>query len=279
MNPNYDEKPLAVTPSYEGFNLIVEPPLPATGAKRKVDGGRRSASWRRKQLVALMVDESGSMRRHKKAEYATEAAHETVYQCRGKCHASSAFDMAIFGYGDFIFAKDQHLLRPVNEINVDEILFEGKGGQTKIKQAMKFMSLLLDVYDEGYLKPHPEPERVPEPLIFLLSDGFNGDGDPVPLAKQLRTTPRSTGVPPTIVTVGIEKGTSGKDKPNVEMLEAIASRNKQGEPLYFDVRDLNLLIELISTTSSSSASSPDDIFNQAILLNPEWSRRAGRLGK
>jgi hypothetical protein len=80
----------------------------------------------------------------------------------------------------------------------------------------------------------------------------------------------SIGVGPIVVTVGIEKGEREDDVPNVPMLQAMSTKTSTGFPLYFDVKDLALLVELISTTSSSAACTPDEIHELAKVLNPEW---------
>ena len=53
-------------------------------------------------------------------------------------------------------------------------------------------------------------------------------------------------------------------------MQAMATKTSNGHPLYFDVTDLQLLVELISTTSSSAACTPDEVFELAKLVNPEW---------
>lgn len=269
---NYEETPYVSNGQTEGGDIIVDPPLPARGRRRSRDSRRAASPWR-KQLIVLMVDDSGSMSKFDKAKFATEAARELVSRCYIKNPKMACFDIAVFGYGDLIFAPDKHLLRPVSEINPDELSFDGRGGGTKIKQAVEFTSQLMGLYEKGYYKLHEEPERVPPPLVFLLSDGYNGDGNPVPTADQLKRMNLSIGISPILVTVGIEKG-DGNDVPNVPMLQEMATKTSTGHPLYFDVTDLHLLVELISTTSSSAACTPDEVFELAKMINPEWQNLA-----
>lgn len=266
---NYEEEPYI--PSGEGSlgDIVVDPPLPARGRRRSQDSRRAASPWR-KQLIILMVDDSASMKRFDKAKFATEAARELISRCFIKNPKMPCFDVAVFAYGDFNFANEKHLLRPVNEINPDELDFKGESGGTKMKQAVEYTTHLMDLYEEGYYKLHEEPERVPPPLIFLLSDGYNGDGNPVPAAERLRDMRLSIGINPILVTVGIEKGFKGHDVPNVPMMQAMATKTSNGHPLYFDVTDLPLLVELISTTSSSAACTPDEVFELAKLINPVW---------
>lgn len=265
---NYEETPYVSRGQSQGGDIIVDPPLPTRGRRRSRDSRRAASPWR-KQLIVLMVDNSGSMSKFDKAKFATEAARELVSRCYIKNPKMSCFDIAVFGYGDLIFAPDEHLLRPVGEINPDNLSFDGKGGGTKMVQAIEFTCHLLNLYQEGYYDLHEEPERVPPPLIFLLSDGYNGDGNPVPVAEELKQSKLPIGISPILVTVGIEKG-KGKDVPNVPMMQAMATKTSTGHPLYFDVTDLHLLVELISTTSSSAACTPDEVFELAKLINPEW---------
>lgn len=271
---NYEETPYV--PSGEGTlgEIRVDPPLPARGRRRSRDSRRAASPWR-KQLIVLMVDDSASMQRFDKAKFATEAARELISRCYIKNPKMPCFDVAVFAYGDFNFASERHLLRPVSEVNPDELEFSGQSGGTKIKQAVEYTTSLMYMYEDGYYKLHEEPERVPPPLIFLLSDGYNGDGDPVPAAERLKGMRLSIGVDPILVTVGIEKGDKGNDVPNVPMLQAMATKTSTGHPLYFDVTDLPLLVELISTTSSSAACSPDEVFELAKLINPKWKTLPG----
>lgn len=264
---NYKETPF-VGGGYSEGEIVVDPPLEARGRRRSRDSRRAASPWR-KQLIVLMVDDSGSMQRFEKAKFATEAAQELISRCFIKNPKMACFDIAVFGYGDEIFAPYEHLLRPVSEIDPDNIDFNGKAGGTKIKQAVEYTTYLMDLYEKGYYKLHEEPARVPPPLIFLLSDGYNGDGNPLPAAERLRDMKLSIGISPIVVTVGIEKG-DGNDVPNVPMMQAMATKTSSGHPLYFDVTDLPLLVELISTTSSSAACTPDEVFDLAMLINPEW---------
>jgi uncharacterized protein YegL len=265
---NYAETSLSDVGGYQAGEVVVDPPLAPRGRRRSRDSRRAASPWR-KQLIVLMVDDSGSMQRFEKAKFATEAARELISRCFIKNPKMACFDIAVFGYGDFLCAPYEHLLRPVNEIDPDEIDFKGEGGGTKMKQAIGYTNYLMDLYEKGYYKLHEEPDRVPPPLIFLLSDGYNGDGDPLPAAQQLRDMKLSIGISPIVVTVGIEKG-DGNDVPNVPMMQAMATKTSTGHPLYFDVTDLPLLVELISTTSSSAACTPDEVFELAKLVNPEW---------
>jgi hypothetical protein len=91
----------------------------------------------------------------------------------------------------------------------------------------------------------------------------------VPLAEKIRNTPLSIGIPPILITVGVE---FGGGTPNVELLSAMASRTEEGNPLYFHIDDADRLVEFLSTTGSSSASTPDEIFDLATKMYPDWKR-------
>ena len=266
---NYEETPYVSNGEGVMSELIVDPPLPSRGRRRSRDSRRAASPWR-KQLIILMVDDSASMKRFEKAKFATEAARELISRCYIKNPKMACFDIAVFAYGDHVFSRQEHMLRPVNEIDPDEIDFGGNSGGTKMKQAVEYSQYLMNLYEDGYYKLHDEPERVPPPLIFLLSDGYNGDGNPIPAAESLRSMRLSIGINPILVTVGIEKGDKGNDVPNVPMMQAMATKTSTGHPLYFDVTDLPLLVELVSTTSSSAACTPDEVFELAKLVNPEW---------
>ena len=57
------------------IELKVDPPLSTDGRRRSRNTIRAASAWR-KQLVILMVDNSGSMRDFDKAKFATDAARE-----------------------------------------------------------------------------------------------------------------------------------------------------------------------------------------------------------
>ncbi|WP_425395425.1 hypothetical protein [Aeoliella sp.] len=167
------------------------------------------------------------------------------------------FDIAIFCYGDYNFAEDRHLLRPLSDINEDEIEFHGTSGRTNFNIPLRFCHELLQQYDQQYLTLQEEPQKVPPPLILFVSDGCHMNGrNPVFLAKKINSTALSIGVPPILVTIGLELG---GDKPDEELLKAMASRGRHNQPLYFDVTDLLQFEELLATLGSSAACTPDDV--------------------
>ena len=275
---NYEEQPYIPNGGGTQEDLNIEPPLEPRGRRRSRDTRRAASPWR-KQLIILMIDDSGSMQRFDKAKFATEAARELVSRCYLKNPKMACFDIAIFGYGDMIFAPNEHLLRPVTEFDPDQIEYQGSSGGTKIKQAVEYTEYLMSLYEEGYYRLHTEPDRVPPPLIFLLSDGYNGDGNPIPASERLKRKSLSINASPILVTVGIEKGDNANDVPNVPMLQSMSTKTSTGFPLYFDVKDLGLLVELISTTSSSAACTPDEVYELAKVLNPEWRNLPAPQGK
>ena len=269
---NYNEAPSGATASGEQPEIKVDPPLSSEGRRRSRDTRRAASPWR-KQLIILMVDDSRSMRRFEKCEYATETAREVIEHCRIKNDKMACFDVAVFAYGDMIFTNVNHLLRPCTEIVSDEIKFEGTSGGTKMRMAFEYTYYLLGLYEQGYYSKHEEPERVPPPLIFFLSDGYNYDGDPQRAAEAIKNLKLSIGIPPILMTVGIEKG-EGTDVPNVPLMKSMASKTTSGFPLYYDVKDLDLMVEQIATASSSSACSADEIFEVGKRTNPDWQQLA-----
>jgi Mg-chelatase subunit ChlD len=109
---NYEEQPYVSNGTGSQVELNIDPPLEPRGRRRSRDTRRAASPWR-KQLIILMVDDSGSMQRFDKAKFATEAARELISRCYLKNPNMACFDVAIMGYGDFVFANDEHLLRPV----------------------------------------------------------------------------------------------------------------------------------------------------------------------
>ena len=269
-HPNYEEKAIVGRRGCSDWNLIVDPPLERK-RRRRSSSDRRTASPWNKQLVMLIVDNSSSMSRNSKAEYATKTAREVVRQCEFKSGKMACFDVALFAYGDMISCSDNHILRPVTEVKPSSIEYLGDGGQTKMRQALQVAKWLLDGYNEGYYKLHKYPELVPPPLIFLLSDGYNGDGNAEEDATAIKEMDLAIGLPPMLATVGIEMGKTKQDVPH-ESMKKLASKNTNGKPAYFEVNDLNLLVELIATTSSSFVSTTDDMIDEADRIRRDWKR-------
>ncbi|MEQ8849006.1 vWA domain-containing protein [Botrimarina sp.] len=251
----------------ESLALNIYPPLIASSLRRG-SGGRRTASYYRHQLVCIAVDTSRSMEGWK-AKAATEAVQETVYGCKMKSNGDSIFDFSLLWFGDYVFSDESLLLKPVQEIDEDKIEFLGDSGGTRIKQAVKCVANLIEKYDEHNLAHNPEKDRVPPPLIIFMSDGKNGDGDPLPITNKLKTTPLSIGVPPIVITVGIE---FDGGEPDIELLTAMASETEHGQKLYFDIASAGQLVEYLATGASSGASTPDE-FYRSIVQTEAWQKR------
>ena len=265
-NPNYIEEPYSSELS-EADTPRIAPPMPSVGKSRGATSGRRSASPWRKQLIVIAVDDSASMKREGKCVAATKAIQEVIVEAKMKSVGGQAcFDVFLFHYGDHVFVDDQTSFVPVTEVDEDDIFYEGRSGGTRIKRATSFMETeVIRRYDKEHLAYHAEPLRVPPPLCFLLSDGYNGDGNPLPIAKRLKDTPLSIGIPPILVTIGIEYGGG---EPHVELLSQMASRTTDGTPLYFDISDASQLVELLATSASSAASTADDLYLSVQSLLP-----------
>lgn len=226
---------------------------------------REVSSWR-KQLVILAVDDSASMKRDGKAEAASEATQEMVYRMKIRSPERAHFDAAVFYFGDYVWVDPDHMLRPVTEIDEDQFCFSGTSGGTTIRNAMLSICGLLDEYEQGYYRLHKLPHLVPPPLVILLSDGCNGDGDPRGIANKMAKTELAIGLKPIIVTVGIE---TDDDRLDVDLLTAVASKTQSGEPLYYHITRVAELAELLATAGSSAATTPDELYrtNQQLLRN------------
>ena len=262
----YHEPPLPPLPPGAPLELKIGPPEPLPFTRRRRVVGKRVAAPHRRQLVCLGVDDSRSMFYDGKAEAATNACQEMLYRMELGSTRGPCFDVALFAFGDYIFANNDELCQPCNEIDADEVSYRGTSGGTKIKQAMVFIEDLLEQYEHLYLRHHSELDVHPVPLIILLSDGKNGDGNPVPVAERIKSMPLSIGVPPMIVTVGIEYG---GDTPDVELLKNLAS-SEDRRPLYFDISQAELLVEFLAEVGSSGSSSPAEVINAALRVNPDW---------
>lgn len=254
-------------PLGEDLTIKVYPPI-ACRDLRRGGGGRRSACYSRHQLIFLMVDDSSSMR-GPKAIAATEAVCELIYQCKMKSNGESIFDVSVQWFGDHVFSDVQILLTPVLEFDEDQIEFSGTSGGTRIKRAVQYIINFIALYDKENLAFNEEKDRVPPPLIIFLSDGKNGDGNPLPLAKMLTTTPLSIGVPPILITVGIE---FDGGEPDVELLTEMASETEHGQKLYFDIASASQLVDLLATGGSSGATTPDELY-QSIVQSNAWQKQ------
>lgn len=249
------------------LELIVTPPTASRHGRPRGGGGRRSASYRRRQLVMLIVDDSASMK-GSKAAAATEATREMIYRCKSKCNGDSVFDVSVLWFGDHIFSDEKLLLKSVLEIDEDEIEFHGDSGGTRIKMASEYMAHLILEYDTNNLRHNEEKERVPAPLIIFMSDGKNGDGNPIPIANKLTTTALSIGVPPMLCTVGIE---FDGGEPDVDLLTEMASKTEEGDSLYFDIENAAELVEKLATAGSSAAMTPEEIL--AAVMRAPYGRK------
>lgn len=104
---------------------------------------------------------------------------------------------------------------------------------------------------------------MPPPLVILLSDGCNGDGDPREIAHRMAHTKLSIGLKPIIVTVGIE---TDDKRLNDGLLKEIASKTKDGDSLYYHITRVDELAELLATSGSSAATTPDELYRSNQLL-------------
>ena len=250
------------------FALVVQPPEPLGSMRRGDNSGLRSASPFRMQFVIVVPDDSASMALNGKADAMTEAVQETIYQTKIKSPRKSAFLLSIHRFGDHFMMEQELTLQPCLKINEDKLRFRGDSGGTKMRNAAGQIERLVTTYEEQYLRLHEDPERVPPPLVIILSDGYSGDGDPTEICQRLCNTPLSIGVPPLIITVGIE---FGGGEPNVSMLQAMSSKTSEGRPLYFDISEARMLTEFLSVISSSSAASADEVARQADEIQDGWN--------
>lgn len=252
--------------------MDVYPPL-ASHMPPRGGGWDRTASYWRRQLLYLLFDDSASME-GQKAAAATEGGRDLIHTCKMKSNGDSIFDVSINWFGEHVFTRPDLLLKPVLEIDEDTIAFAGKSGGTRIKRAMQVCANHIKEYDEKNLSLNAEKERVPAPVIVLMSDGKNGDGDPLPIAKQLTSTPLSIGIPPILITVGIE---FDGGEPDVELLTAMASETESGEKLYFDISSAGQLVECLAVAGSTGASTPDEVM-RAVVESQTWQKRLPKPG-
>ncbi|MEM9353653.1 MAG: vWA domain-containing protein [Planctomycetota bacterium] len=210
--------------------------------------------------MILAVDDSESMQHDGKCFAAAEAVKEMVYRMKLREQTSSAaFDIAIFSFGHAVRSIDHLMLRPVAEVDEDVYSFQGKSGGTRIYNALGEVCALLYAYQLGYYDLHEAPETVPPPLVIMLSDGCDRDSehDPVAVAQKITSTDLPIGLPPLVVTVGVEF----TDRLlNDTLLKQMASKTDDGTPLYLDIGEADQLADCLATVGSSAATTANTLY-------------------
>lgn len=250
------------------FPLTVQAPPVMRGERRKDTSGLRTASPGRQQGVVILPDISASMDKDYKWKYQNEAVQEVIARMKTKNPRLSSWIVSIHPFGDHFITEEEFTLKPCLEVDEDRIHNRGDGGGTKMRNAVKHAAKIIKVFDDQYLRLHEEPERCPPPLLIILTDGYSGDGDPSEMCERIANTNLSIGIPPLIITIGIE---FGGGEPNVAMLQRMASKTSDGRPLYFDISEASMLAEFLAVLSSSSASTADEVVEQADDVKAGWA--------
>lgn len=241
------------------FDSIFNRPEPLPNSARRANSRRRAAKSHSPQLVILGIDDSRSMSHDGKAEAATEAVKDMIYEMTIRSDGASYFQIVLFSFGDYVNYNDRTFGVPVLEFDDDEVEFDGSSGRTNFFRPFSLVESVLQHYESSYLRFHEKPMSHPVPLFIFMSDGQDrGKEDPCPIAERIKTMQMSTGAPPLILTVGIE---FGGDKPDEVLLKRLASTDDESNrPAYFDVSNAKMLAQFLARAGSSGSSTAGEIF-------------------
>jgi len=247
------------------FEIAIQ--LPSYAKRSKAN--KRTARAHCPQLVILLIDDSESMKYDGKCQAATKAVADMLCEMKLRGDGGLIFRVAIIPFGDFVGVRRDWLGVLAKDIKEDEIEFRGEHGQTDFGDSFMYIERICQAYEQFYLSHYPIPELHPTPLIVFMSDGRDtGEVAPVAVANRIKSMPLSIGVPPLILTVGIE---FGGDSPDEILLKRLASVDEEsGCPLYFHISNASMLAQFLAKSCSSGSSSAAEILREARKVNPDW---------
>ncbi len=247
------------------FEIAIQ--LPSYAKRSK--SNKRTALAHCPQLVILLIDDSESMFYDGKCGAATKAVTDMLCEMKLRTDGELSFRVAIIPFGDFVGVRPDWLGVLVKDVKEDEIKFLGKHGKTDFGESFMYIERLCQAYEQFYLSRYPAPLLHPAPLIVFMSDGRDtGEVAPVAIANRIKSMPLSIGVPPLILTVGIE---FGGDTPDENLLKRLASVDEEsGRSLYFHISNANMLAQFLAKSCSTGSSSAAEILREAGKVNPDW---------
>lgn len=185
--------------------------------------GEKIASSMHPQIVAMLIDNSGSMAEEGKCQQVTEAVQDMVTTMQSMNLGSSAyrFLMNICAFGDS--ARTLALAATPRELDVDSLTFLGDDGATNMHLALDWAK---DAVQKSLDRCRTEirgfqEEKAPNPLCVILSDGENTGPDVSESAHALQSV-RLTNGSIDVVAVGVGMGDQ-----HFEVMKLIASRPEQ----------------------------------------------------
>lgn len=218
----------------------------------------RSVKPNRQQLVVVIGDNSGSMR-GQKAQAAVEGVRQMIIECQSRSgDENSLYRVLLILFGNEATIDPNCRRTPVLEIATEEISFKGDGGGTNLRAALELAHSQVSEY-LAEIAEHPHKNKHPLPLVFLFSDGHNGDnfGRPEAAAKKLKELSYDS-EPILIVTAGV--AVDPDDTPDEDTLKAIASQF-DGTPLYVPIQKASVLSCLLAAAGSSAASTAGELYD------------------
>ncbi|GEM_PF-5935334 len=172
------------------------------------------------QVIALIIDDSGSMRENDKATQATASVQDLLIQLQASTQGASGwrFLLNIAKFGDNI--TEIAVASPPLEIDFNSIAFAATGGATEMPKALQWAAWAIEQsLHKCRQLPGYDETNAPNPLCVFFSDGKNTSRDSVPnSAMALRSIP-FTGGNVDVVACGI--GMNPNDFP---IMQQIASR-------------------------------------------------------
>ncbi len=205
----------------------------------------RRANETRPQLVCVIADDSASMM-GPKASAATQGIREMLLRCQTmgpRGPNRSCFRFALLTFSTHAAVDPGCDAVPVREIDPNQILIEGSGGNTNLAEALELAHVGVSRYIQ-HMATHPGRDAFPLPVVLVFSDGMNNHGDPLGPAKKIRSL-ELDGCPVTIAAAGISCEDEDLDE---RTLRAIASPE-----CYLRVGDLRLLTRFLAEIGSSCA--------------------------
>jgi uncharacterized protein YegL len=188
-----------------------------------------------------------------KAQAATQGIREMLMECQSRGPGGpdrSYFKLLLIRFDDEAVIDQICDMTPVRNIDPDQVLIDGRGGQTDITAALELTLMRLTPYMQA-LQQHPERTDHPLPLILLFSDGEHNVGSgPEKVAADIKGL-KLDGEPVVIAVAGVSAGAQLADE---RTLGQIASPE-----CYVHITNAQSLAAFIASVGSSGASRAIDV--------------------
>jgi uncharacterized protein YegL len=210
------------------------------------------------QVVALIIDDSGSMQ-GQKAFQASEAVQDMMVQMQGWNQGSSGYryllNIAKFGNQVVPLA----LASAVQEVNLQQLKFAGEGGGTEMPAALRWAAQAIEQSLQRCRQiPRYNENAAPPPLCIFFSDGENTSSEPMLPAIQALHSISFQGGPIDVVACGIGMSSSA-----FAVMKQISSRPELA--VNIDPDKIGEFIAEVGATFEKG-DSPDALVNRAAQL-------------